>query len=146
MIRSRRGVSALEFALTAPVLLLAAAAILDLVWFLDQQAVVTDVVADAARASVRGTSDGPAAAEAAERNGRAWLDAMGLPCGDDCLVEASAVEVAGWAAVRLDVAVPVRPLTGFLSPTWTARASTTLVLDDAARPAKAGVLPEPPPG
>lgn len=139
--RRRRGASALEFALTAPVLLLAAAALVDVAWFLDQQAVVASVVGDATRAAVRGAWDGEAAASAAQDNGRAWLAAMGIPCGSDCDVTATSVEVDGWAAVRLDVAVPVAPLTGFLAPRWTARASATRVLDDPPRPPGS-----PPPG
>ena len=139
--RGRRGASALEFALTAPVLLLAGAAVLDLAWFIDQQAVIAEIAGDATRAAVRGASDPDLAAAAAEANGTAWLVAMGLPCADGCAVDATAVTVAGWPAVRLDVAVPVTPLTGFLVPAWTARASATLLLDDPVLPAQ-----EPPAG
>jgi hypothetical protein len=123
------GASAVEFALTLPLVFILFSGVLDLAYFLSQEHVVTQAARDAVRYSVRASADPAVVATLAESNAASWLDAMNIPCDQECVVDAEPLVVRGYNAVRIDISVPIPPIMGFVLPTQVASAHCIMLLD-----------------
>ncbi len=129
----RRGASALEFALTLPVVMAVLAGILEYGWFLFQLSNVVHALRDGTRIGVsvpRSDAAGPGAR--AEAHTRAVLDGLGVACtGGGCVVK-SVIESAGDAAVlTTTVSVDYDPIVGLLPAPPLLQGSFTMMLQDA---------------
>ena len=127
--RRRRGASAVEFALTLPLLFLLFSAVLDLMYFLSQEDVVTQAARDAVRHAVRASADPDVVATLAERNAASWLGTMDIPCEQGCVIDAEPLVVGGYNAVAIDISVPIVPIVGFVLPAQVASARFVMLLD-----------------
>ena len=114
--RRRRGVGALEFALTMPSLLLVILGIVELSLLMHRHDVVTRCARRAARMAsgvLEGVEPtGDEVEEAAVDHATFALDAAGVSCGAGCMVDAEWFEDdEGWWMVAVDVEVPYQPFT-----------------------------------
>ena len=125
----RVGASAVEFALTLPLVFILFSGVLDLAYFLSQEHVVTQGARDAVRHAVRASADPAVVATLAESNAASWLDAMSILCDQECVIDAEPVVVRGYNAVQIDISVPVPPIMGFVLPTQVASAHYIMLLD-----------------
>jgi Flp pilus assembly protein TadG len=109
MTRRRRGASALEFALVAPVLLLSIFGVLDWSWFMYRRVPVILAAERGARAAagVRVDQNPEGAATAAAEE---WLTRYGMASG--AVVTAVLTVEGGGNVVEVRVEVPSRPLVG----------------------------------
>ena len=116
--RLRRGVGALEFALTTPVLLFVVLGVVELGLLMHEQHVVRGVARDAARLA-SGVMEGPEPTgalieDAAIAHARFALAEVGQPCTSGCRFVARWQERDGFMMIRVEVGVPHTPFTGFL--------------------------------
>lgn len=90
--KNRRGVAAVEFALTLPVFMLVLAGVIELSAFISQFHIVQRAARDAARVgsiTLEGPNpDGEILKQAAVDQAFTVLDAAGRPCGAGCVVAA----------------------------------------------------------
>lgn len=126
--RLRRGVAAMEFALTLPVFLFVVLGVADLSYFITSLYDVQRAARDGARVGAvtleGGTPTGAVITAEAIAQAKIVLAASDKPCGDDCSVTAQWVLVDGLRYVQVNVVYPHRPFTPGLNlvPTY-ARAS-----------------------
>lgn len=126
--RLRRGVAAMEFALTLPVFLFVVLGVADLSYFITSLYDVQRAARDGARVgSVTlegGTPTGAVINAEAIAQAKQVLLASGKPCGEGCSVTSTWVLVEGFRYVQVNVTYPHRPFTPglHLVPTY-ARAS-----------------------
>lgn len=131
MKRARRGGSAIEFALTLPVLLVMFGGVIEYGWFFFHQQAVLSAIRDGTRFGVTISQDEDPDYEA-EVRAKEVLEGFSLPCEDeaDCQVEATFL-VDDYDFLRLDIAYAYEPLMGGLLPTPEfVRASFTMALED----------------
>ena len=125
--RNRRGSNAVEFAITAPVLMLLAMGTFDYSWyFVQKQAILSSAQVGARAGSQTKLSEGPevVGADAAEDTLRATYFGP-IPSGTS--VTGTVIEQR---MVRIDIDVPYQPLTGYLPvPTRIVATSQMLVED-----------------
>jgi len=121
---NQRGVAAMEFALVAPVLLLIVFATIEYGWYLTNWAVLTNAVAEGARAGVKAReweSDTHAAEDPKEFAEQALAEALWtVEELTDESYDIEIIEADSTAPRRLRVAVtelPYRPITGYLGKT-----------------------------
>lgn len=129
--RLRRGASAIEFALTLPVVVTLFAAIMEYGWFFFQQQAILNGARDGVRFGVTVAQvDGPTTE--AEDRAEMVIEGFGLDCSDpvDCQILGSIV-VDDYDFLRLDMAYAYDPLMSGLLPTPDfVRANFTMALED----------------
>ena len=115
--RWRKGASALEFALTLPVITVILAGILEYGWYLFQLSNVVHALRDGTRIGVTvplEDAEGPGAR--AEAHTRAVLDGLGVPCtdGGGCNVSATIAAADDASVLTVSVEVDYDPIIGLL--------------------------------
>lgn len=131
MKRARRGGSAIEFALTLPVLFVMFGAVIEYGWFFFHQQAVLNAVRDGTRFGVTIAQDDSSDYEAEER-AKTVLEGFNLDCSDstDCQVTGTFV-TDEYDYLRLDIAYAYDPIMGGLLPTPDfVKANFTMVLED----------------
>lgn len=123
--RKRRGVAAMEFALTLPVFLFVVLAVADLSYFISALYDVQRAARDGCRlGSVTlegaGTPTGDVIRAAAETHAKVVLAASSKPCSTGCSVTSSWFLLEGRRYLRVSVSYPHTPLTPGLNlvPTY----------------------------
>ncbi len=115
---SRHGASAVEFALTLPILLLVVMGIVELSLLMHRSYTVTRVARDSCRVGsgvLEGVEPtGDLIETSAEEHATFALEAADIDCGAGCDVEATWYEADGWMMLWVDVDVPYDPFTGML--------------------------------
>lgn len=115
----RRGVAAIEFALTLPFMLLVALGIIELSLLQSRMYVISRAARDGCRIG-SGVIEGPGAdgseiKAAAVAHAQQVLDNAGISCGSDgCDISATWYEDEGWMMLKLSVGVPYTPFTGLM--------------------------------
>ena len=131
----RRGASALEFALTLPVITAILAGILEYGWYLFQLSNVVHALRDGTRIGVTvPLEDAEGPGPRAEAHTRAVLDGLGVPCtdGGGCIVAAT-IGVAGDVSVlTVSVEVDYDPIIGLLPSPSQLAGSFTMMLQDTS--------------
>ena len=129
---ARRGASAIEFALTLPLVLAVVSAVLDYGWYLTQAANVLAAVREGARYGVTvDQDDGPETA--AVNQTEAALAALGVQCGGaagDCTVDASVGQTGTLDSLTVSVEVGYIPLMGLVPTPEHLRGALTMALED----------------
>lgn len=127
---SRRGSSALEFALVTPLLMLLTFAIMDWSWFLVEYQFVTRAAQVGARGGAQTRlADGPTTV--AQARARAYLESASLvPTGAANYTTPLTCSAVDNSMIRVQVSVPFAPLVGFVPMPSTVRASTTMRCED----------------
>ncbi len=117
---TRRGASAFEFALVAPVLLAMAMGTIDYGWYFTREAQVTTITTSAAKAGsnvVPGMAEAPGSCgdciDAAVQYAQAGLAELGIPVGAGA-IDATIMDISGTCALVVDVAVPHDNLVGIV--------------------------------
>jgi len=133
MRHARRGASALEFALTLPILLIIVSAIAAYGWFLAQQTQVLQAVGDGARLAAtvaRDAATGPE--DAAVEHTRTVLTGMGIPCsaGEDCELEAEITSSGSLDVITVRASIGYSPVTGLVPNPERIYAETAMALED----------------
>ena len=140
--RIRRGASALEFALTLPVVLVILAGILEYGWYLFQLANVVHALRDGARIGVTVPLDDATPPTArAESHARAVLSGLGVPCdsGGGCVVVASIGSTGEVDVLNLSIEVDYTPVVGLLpSPSHLHGTFTMMMQEQTADAPSAG--------
>ncbi|HMV65391.1 MAG TPA: pilus assembly protein [Myxococcota bacterium] len=111
---SRRGIAAVEFALTLPVTALILIGTLEFGWYFSRLVMVNSATYDAARLAAfeDNSTDAVVTAEAAVTT---LLADMGMDCGAlGCAIDADRIDVDGLPMVELSVSVPYAQLTGII--------------------------------
>ena len=126
----RRGSTAIEFALTLPLLFVIVAGILEYGWYLFQLSSVVHAVRDGTRIGVTvPMEDGPEAIAAT--HARNVLAGLGVPCGaSGCTVEASLSPAGDITVMRLEIEVPYEPVVGLLPYPSSLRGHFTMMMQD----------------
>jgi len=127
----RRGGSAIEFALTLPVLVTMFAAIIEYGWFFLQQQAVLSGARDGVRYGVKIAQEADPATEA-ETRAELVIEGFGLDCSDpvDCQINAT-ILVDDYDYLRIDLDYAYDPLMSGLLPTPEfVRADFTMALED----------------
>ena len=129
----RRGSSALEFALTLPVIVAVLAGILEYGWYLFQLSNVVHALRDGTRIGVTVPSSDDAGSQArAEAHARSVMDGLGVPCtdGGECVVTAT-IEPAGDVQIlRMNIEVDYSPLVGLLPTPSQLRGTFTMMMQE----------------
>jgi len=113
----RRGASAIEFALTLPVIVVVLAGILEYGWYLFQLSNVVHALRDGTRIGVTvPRADETGAAARAETHARTVLDGLGVPCtdGGGCIVTATIAASGDVDTLTMAVEVDYEPIVGLL--------------------------------
>ena len=113
----RRGASAIEFALTLPVIVVVLGGILEYGWYLFQLSNVVHALRDGTRIGVTvPRADETGAAARAETHARAVLDGLGVPCtdGGSCIVTATIAASGDVDTLTMAVEVDYEPIVGLL--------------------------------
>ena len=115
--RTRHGASAVEFALTLPVLATLFAAVMEYGWLFWQQQAVLASVRDGVRVGVS-TSQADDPETTAEERAEIALEGFGLLCEDeaDCQTTGTLYEVDDYDYLDLEPRYAYTPLTGGLLP------------------------------
>ena len=113
----RHGASALEFALTLPIVMAVLAGILEYGWYLFQSSNVVHALRDGTRIGVTvplADAEGPTTR--AQAHARAVLDGLGVPCDDDggCLVSAMIGPSGDISTLTMTISVDYTPIVGML--------------------------------
>jgi Flp pilus assembly protein TadG len=129
----RRGASALEFALTLPIVMAVLAGILEYGWYLFQLSNVVHALRDGTRIGVTVPLDddeGPSAR--AEAHARAVLDGLGVPCTESggCAVTATIGPSGDISTLTTAIAVDYTPIVGMLpTPSQLSGTFTMMMVD-----------------
>lgn len=129
MLRPRRGAAAVEFALTLPIVLVVATAILDYSWFLNRSADVLTAVREGARHGATIEQDDDPVGEAIART-TASLANYGVECGGGCEVNAELRELDGLATIYVEARVAYEPMVGLVPTPENMGATLTMALED----------------
>jgi len=132
--RGRRGSSAIEFALTLPILIVILAGILEYGWYLFQLSNVVHAVRDGARIGVTvpaGDSPGPEARATA--HARDVLNGLGVPCSESggCQVVAAIAPAGDVEVLVLTIEVEYEPMIGLLPHPALLRGNFTMMMQEA---------------
>ncbi len=131
--RQRRGASALEMALTFPIILSIVSVIADLGWYLALQTHILQAVGEGARMGVTvDLDDSPTPTEYALEHTQNVLTSLGIPCEDDdhCEIEATLVSLGSLDVLRVQAAVNYVPVIGLVPCPEVIRAETTMAIED----------------
>jgi Flp pilus assembly protein TadG len=131
MTRGRRGSSAIEFALTLPILLVILAGILEYGWYLFQMTNVIHALRDGARIGVTvplSDSTGPEARAAT--HARDVLNGLGVPCSESggCAVLATITPAGDVEVMVLTIEVDYEPMIGLLPHPDQLRGNFTMLM------------------
>lgn len=127
----RRGSSALEFALTLPIIIAVLAGILEYGWYLFQLSNVVHALRDGTRIGVTVPSADETGSEArAEAHARAVMDGLGVPCtdGGGCVVNATIEPAGDISTLRMSIEVDYTPIVGLLPTPSQLRGSFTMMM------------------
>lgn len=117
-LKTRRGVAAIEFALTLPFMLLILMGIVELSLLQSRMYVISRAARDGCRIGsgvIEGAdADGSQIKAAAVAHAQEVLDNANVNCGAGCDVTAMWYEQAGWMMLKVQVGVPYDPFTGLL--------------------------------
>lgn len=122
---SRRGISATEFALWLPIIVVLVTGVIEFSWYMTQTLNVSRAARDGSRygasvyeppAMTRGTRTVPEA----EAFARDILEGAGLACGSDCEIEAN-YETDPFEMIRVTVTYPYHSLFGVVPISETIR-------------------------
>lgn len=111
--RARRGVAAVEFAATFPLLMGLLLATLEFGNYFAQLALVSSVAYDAVRVA-GGERNEPRAIISAEETAQTLLFDVGYDCATGCGIRGNAYPEGGVLLIELEMAVPYEQLTGIL--------------------------------
>ena len=131
MTRPRRGASAVEFALTLPVILVIASAVIDYGWYLHQATSVVHAVREGARfGSTVALDDGPDV-EAVNQT-TTVLNTLGVPCSSGAGCEVAAILGTTGTLTSMTVTAEIEYLAPFgLVPTpEVLRGQLTMAVED----------------
>lgn len=127
----RRGASAIEFALTLPVMITIFSVIVEYGWYFFQQSATLGAVRDGVRYGVTiDPSSGDPDLEAISRS-RTVLEGYGISCpteGAACVVNA-VINVDGWDSMTVDITREYTPLLGLIPTPTTVGAQMTMLLE-----------------
>lgn len=117
--RNRRGVAAIEFALTLPFMLLVTLGIVELSILQTRMYLISRAARDACRIGsgvIEGVdADGSQITAEATAHARDVLTNGGISCGSaGCDIDATWYEADGWMMLRVEVGVPYSPFTGLM--------------------------------
>ena len=131
--RIRRGASALEFALTLPVVMIVLAGILEYGWYLFQLSNVVHALRDGTRIGVTvplASSTPPTTR--AEEHARAVMNGLGVPCedGDGCMVTAVINASDEFDVLNLTIEVNYDPIVGLLPAPDLLRGTFTMMMQE----------------
>jgi Flp pilus assembly protein TadG len=115
--RTRQGASAVEFALTLPVLTTLFAAVMEYGWMFWQQQAILNAVRDGVRVGVA-TSQADDPETVAEGRAETSVEGFGLACDGttDCVTTGTMTDVDGYDYLNLEMRYAYTPLTGGLLP------------------------------
>ena len=131
--RSRRGASALELALTFPIILSVISVVADFGWYLALQTHVLQAVGEGARMGVTiDVDDSPTPTEYALEHTQNVLTGLGVPCEDEdhCDIEATLETLGSLEVLRVQAAVTYEPVIGLVPCPDVIRAETTMAIED----------------
>lgn len=111
--RGRRGIAAVEFAMTFPLAAMILLSSIEFGWYFSQLQMVNSACYDAARIGAT-EFNGVAAMATAEAAGRVLLDDMEFACGSGCIIDGVLMNVGGNLSLEVTMTVPYRQLTGIL--------------------------------
>ena len=129
----RRGASALEFALTLPVVMLVLAGILEYGWYLFQLSNVVHALRDGTRIGVTVPLASPTPPTTrAEEHARAVLNGLGVPCedGDGCIVTAVINPSDDFDVLNLTIEVDYTPIVGLLPAPGLLQGTFTMMMQE----------------
>jgi len=130
---TRRGSTAIEFALTLPILVVILAGVLEYGWYLFQLSNVVHALRDGARIGVtvpRADSISPEARAA--QHARDVLNGLGVPCSESggCLVQALIEPVDDVEVMELTIEVEYEPMIGLLPHPGQLRGAFTMMMQE----------------
>ena len=131
--RYRRGASALEFALTLPIVMVVLTGILEYGWYLFQLSNVVHALRDGTRIGVTvplDDDDGPVLR--AENHARSVLDGLGVPCtdGGGCIVQGTIATIGDIQAMTVSIEVDYSPIVGLLPTPALLRGDFTMMMQE----------------
>ena len=129
----RRGASALEFALTLPVVMVVLAGILEYGWYLFQLANVVHALRDGTRIGVTVPLEEATPPTArAEAHARAIMRGLGVPCDeeDGCTVTAVVIPNEDFDVLTLTIEVDYTPIVGLLPSPSQLQGSFTMMMQE----------------
>jgi len=129
--KNRRGASALEFALTLPIVMVVLTGILEYGWFLFQLSNVVHALRDGTRIGVTvPLEDDEGAVPRAEAHARAVLDGLGVPCtdGGGCIVRANIAVAGDVDTMTMSIEVDYTPIVGLLPTPALLRGDFTMMM------------------
>jgi Flp pilus assembly protein TadG len=128
--RLRRGASAVEFALTLPLLIVMISAIVDLTWFLQQETSLLQGVREGVRVGASTVAENDPLGTARLHTEDA-LKSLGIDCAAvDCDITASVDTSGALDLITLAAVVPYEAPFGLLPSPEDLRASLTMALED----------------
>lgn len=125
----RRGAAAVEFALTLPVVIVVATAILDYSWFLNRSADVLTAVREGTRHGTTIEQEDDPVTEAISHTETA-LGTYGLSCSGGCDIEAQLNDLDGITTLTVQTRVPYEPIVGLVPTPENMGATLTMALED----------------
>jgi len=131
--RLRRGASALEFALTLPIVMAVLAGILEYGWYLFQLSNVVHALRDGTRIGVTVPLDEEESPSArAETHARAVLDGLGVPCtdGGGCTVSAVVGPSSDVSTLTMSIEVDYTPIVGLLPSPSLLQGTFTMMMQE----------------
>jgi hypothetical protein len=131
--RKRRGSTAIEFALTLPILVVILAGILEYGWYLFQLSNVVHALRDGTRIGVTVPRDDAIGPESrAIEHARQILNGLGVPCSESggCSVQAVIQPAADTEVMELSIEVDYKPMIGLLPHPGQLRGSFTMMMQD----------------
>ena len=132
--RNRRGASALELALSLPVLTTFISVILDYGWYLSRLNYVQQAVHDGVRAgvTVSESSSSESAITVAKDHAVSVLEGMGIECNgdEDCTVEASQGTAGSLNTLTVTATLIFDPLAGLIPYPDSMNVSYTMAMED----------------
>ena len=131
--KTRRGASALEFALTLPVVMVVLAGILEYGWYLFQLSNVVHALRDGTRIGVTvPLTEATPPATRAEQHARDVMNGLGVPCEDGagCTVTAIIRPSDDFDVLQLRIEVDYVPIVGLLPSPSRLQGSFTMMMQE----------------
>ena len=131
--RNRRGASALEFALTLPIVMIVLAGILEYGWYLFQLSNVVHALRDGTRIGVTVPLEHPTPPTTrAEEHARAVMNGLGVPCeeGEGCVVTAVIRPSDDFDVLNLTIEVDYTPIVGLLPSPSLLQGTFTMMMQE----------------
>ncbi|MFT6142802.1 MAG: hypothetical protein ACJAZO_002097 [Myxococcota bacterium] len=115
MLRSRRGASAVEFALTLPIVVVLAAITVEWGWVLSQQAWIHAAARDSTRFAVELDPNDFDVEQQAIQSAGEWLAGYQFDCADTlCAIDAQVGHILGRDALTVLIDVDYQPIFGLI--------------------------------